>query len=88
MEGVGCETCHGPGEKTSLFKKDNKEYKWADLAKMGAFHPDEKSCATCHNPESPTFKEFDFKEKYGKDTHALSKLKKDHACDHKHAEGK
>lgn len=88
MEGVGCESCHGPGEKTSPFKKENKEYKWADIAKLGAVHPDEKNCASCHNKESPTFKEFDFKEKVGKDTHAIFKLKKDHACDHKHAEGK
>jgi hypothetical protein len=88
MEGVGCESCHGPGEKTSPFKKENKEYKWADIAKLGAFHPDEKSCASCHNKDSPTFKEFDFKEKFGKDTHAIFKMKKDHACDHKHVEGK
>ena len=88
MEGVGCESCHGPGEKSSLLKKDNKEYKWADIAKLGAIHPDEKSCATCHNKESPTFKEFSFKEKFGTDTHAILKLKRDHACDHQHAEGK
>ena len=88
MEGVGCENCHGPGEKYSPFKKDNKEYKWADIAKLGAVHVDDKTCASCHNKDSPTFKEFDFKEKIGKDTHALIKLKKDHACDHKHMEGK
>ena len=88
MEGVGCESCHGPGEKTSAFKKDNKEYKWADIAKLGAVHPDEKSCAACHNKDSPTFQEFNFKEKYGKDTHAILKMKKDHACDHTHTEAK
>jgi len=88
LEGVGCESCHGPGEKTSPYKKENKEYKWADLAKLGAIHPDDNSCRACHNKDSPTFQEFDFKEKYGKDTHAILKLKKDHACDHSHAEGK
>ena len=88
MENVGCESCHGPGEKASAFKKDNKEYKWADIAKMGVVHPDEKTCASCHNKDSPTFKEFDFKEKIGTDTHTIFKLKKDHACDHPHREGK
>jgi formate-dependent nitrite reductase cytochrome c552 subunit len=85
FEGVGCESCHGPGEKTSPFKKENKEYKWADLAKLGAVHPDEKSCAVCHSKESPSFKEFKFEEKVGKDTHEILKLKADHGCDHKHA---
>ena len=88
MEGVGCESCHGPGEKVSPYKKDNKEYKWADIAKLGAVHPDEKNCATCHNKESPSFAEFKFAEKIGKDTHEVLKMKADHACDHKHAEGK
>jgi formate-dependent nitrite reductase cytochrome c552 subunit len=88
MEGVGCESCHGPGEKYSPYKKDTKEYKWADIAKLGAVHPDEKSCATCHNKDSPSFVEFKFAEKIGKDTHEVMKMKADHACDHKHAEGK
>ncbi len=88
LEGVGCESCHGPGEKTSPYKKDNKEYKWADLAKLGAVHPEEKSCATCHSKEGPTYKEFKFAEKIGKDTHEILKLKANHACDHAHAEGK
>jgi len=88
MEGVGCESCHGPGEKYSPYKKDNKEYKWADIAKLGAIHPDEKSCAACHNKDSPSFAEFKFAEKIGKDTHEVLKMKADHACDHKHAEGK
>jgi formate-dependent nitrite reductase cytochrome c552 subunit len=88
MEGVGCESCHGPGEKTSPFKKDNKEYKWADLAKLGAVHPDENNCKSCHNEKSPSYHEFKFAEKIGKDTHEIQKMKADHACDHKHAEGK
>jgi formate-dependent nitrite reductase cytochrome c552 subunit len=88
MEGVGCESCHGPGEKYSPYKKDNKEYKWADIAKLGAVHPEDKNCATCHNKESPSFTEFKFAEKVGKDTHEVMKMKADHACDHKHAEGK
>lgn len=88
FEGVGCEACHGPGEKTSAYKKEHKDYKWADLVKLGAIHTDEKNCATCHNPKSPTFKEFRYDEKIGKDTHEILKLKFDHACDHPHRPGK
>jgi mono/diheme cytochrome c family protein len=84
LEGVGCETCHGPGEKYSPYKKDNKEYKWADLVKLGAVHPDEKTCQTCHSKESPTFQPFNFAEKIGKDTHEVIKLKFNHDCDHPH----
>ncbi len=88
LEGVGCESCHGPGGDTSPFKKDNKDYKWADIAKMGAIHPDEKTCVSCHNKKSPSFREFIFADKIGKDTHDLLKLKRDHGCDHQHREGK
>jgi hypothetical protein len=84
LEGVGCESCHGPGSLASPYKKDNKEYKWADLVKLGAVHPDEKNCAGCHHKGSPTFKEFKFAEQIGKDTHDILKLKADHACDHPH----
>ena len=84
MEGVGCESCHGPGEKYSPYKKDNKEYKWAELVKLGASHTDAKNCATCHNEKSPTFVKFDFAEKVGKDTHEVPKLKYNHDCDHPH----
>jgi formate-dependent nitrite reductase cytochrome c552 subunit len=87
-EGVGCEVCHGPGDQSSAYKKDHKDYRWADVAKLGLVHPDEKVCATCHNPQSPSYKEFKFAEKIGKDTHQVFKLKADHGCDHPHADGK
>ena len=88
MEGVGCESCHGPGGKTSAYKKDHKEYKWAEIAKLGAVHADLRTCVPCHNRESPTYREFKFKEVVGKDTHKVSELKYDHECDHKHLEVK
>jgi hypothetical protein len=84
LEGVGCEACHGPGEKYSPYKKDNKEYKWAELVKLGAVHADEKNCKNCHNDKSPTFVPFNFAEKIGKDTHEVPKLKFNHDCDHPH----
>lgn len=58
-EGVSCESCHGPGEKYKAMNvmKDKK------LAmENGLIIPDEKTCKGCHNPESPTYKEFKFEE--------------------------
>ena len=44
-EGVGCESCHGPG---SLYKKSKvmKDQKAALAA--GMIIPDKKTCKTCH----------------------------------------
>ena len=65
---VGCEACHGPGEKYVKFKTDelekNKEAKFTSeqLAPMGLVKPDEKTCQGCHNADSPTKEEFKFAE--------------------------
>jgi hypothetical protein len=55
-EGVGCESCHGPAaEWKAIHLKD------VDKAMtLGMIAPDENLCRGCHNPESPTFKGFDF----------------------------
>ena len=56
-DGVGCESCHGPGGdywKISIMKDRN-----ASIA-AGLVIPDETTCVSCHNDESPTFKGFDF----------------------------
>ena len=57
-EGVSCETCHGAGSayKSSTTMKDH-----AKSMAAGLIMPDEKLCKKCHNPESPNYKEFDFK---------------------------
>jgi len=58
-EGVSCEGCHGPGEKY----KDMKVMKDKKLSMAnGLVIPDEKTCKGCHNPESPSYKEFKFAE--------------------------
>ncbi|MBT3241792.1 MAG: cytochrome C554 [Bacteroidetes bacterium] len=58
-EGIGCESCHGPGsayKSMSVMKSREKS-----VAK-GLIIPDEKLCKTCHNEESPDFKGFNYEE--------------------------
>jgi hypothetical protein len=65
-EGVGCESCHGPG---SMYKGASV-MKNRDLAlTKGMIIPDEALCKTCHNSESPTFKGFNFAEMSAKIAH-------------------
>ena len=55
-EGVSCESCHGPAaEWKAIHIKDV-----ARAMTLGMIKPDEDLCRGCHNPESPTFKGFDF----------------------------
>jgi hypothetical protein len=54
MEGVQCESCHGPGSLTSAYKKDHEDYQKAELLKLGMINADEANCKTCHNEKSPT----------------------------------
>lgn len=79
---VTCEACHGPGSLFSVLKKDNKEFKREEIAKLGANSPLEaKHCTNCHNDKSPTFKDktFDFeKEKKSDKMHKHQKLKYPH----------
>lgn len=65
-EGVSCESCHGPGSayKTLTVMKSRE----ASIAK-GLIIPDEKLCKKCHNPESPTFKGFNYAEMLKKVAH-------------------
>jgi nitrate/TMAO reductase-like tetraheme cytochrome c subunit len=70
-EGVGCESCHGPG---SLYMKmdvmkDKAKAKAAGLV----MNKDAKTCEKCHNKKSPTFKSFKFNEAWGKIAHEAKK---------------
>jgi hypothetical protein len=63
-DGVGCESCHGAGG--DYYKmKTMKGLSAGEIepASVGLLMPDEKVCVTCHNEESPTYKEFVFKER-------------------------
>ena len=72
-EGVSCESCHGPGSlyKVATIMKDQK----AAIAK-GLVMPTEATCKKCHNPESPNFKGFNFKEYAAKIAHNDPTIKK------------
>ncbi len=62
-DGVQCETCHGAGgDYLSLSVMKDK----AKAVAAGLVIPTKETCIKCHNPESPSYKEFDF-DKYSKE---------------------
>jgi nitrate/TMAO reductase-like tetraheme cytochrome c subunit len=71
-DGVTCEACHGPA---SLWgnKKDTHAGHIDIAMKLGMVKPDEKTCRGCHNEESPSYKEFDFKKSWAKIAHSRPK---------------
>jgi len=71
-DGVQCETCHGAGsEYKAMTVMKNKE----EAVKKGLMVPKdtEKFCKTCHNPESPSYKEFKFNDMWKKIVHTTPK---------------
>jgi hypothetical protein len=69
-EGVGCESCHGPGGdymKLSIMKDREKS------VAAGLVVPTEELCVSCHNEESPTYVKFVYKEKVAKIAHPRPK---------------
>jgi hypothetical protein len=67
-EGVQCEGCHGPG---SAYKSKKVMQDREAAIKSGMIVPDEKTCTTCHNEKSPTFKGFDFATYWEKIAHPV-----------------
>jgi len=74
-DGVQCETCHGAGsayKPLKIMRSREESVKnglivWKDKAEIKA------SCVKCHNPESPTYKEFKFDEAWSKIAHPVPK---------------
>jgi len=62
-EGVTCESCHGPGK--DYMKKSVMENR-KDAIAGGMTYPATKSCAQCHNEQSPTWKADRYTTKDGK----------------------
>lgn len=58
-EGISCEACHGAGSdyKAMSIMKDRTK-----AVAAGLIVPTEKTCVTCHNEKSPTYKPFKFAE--------------------------
>jgi hypothetical protein len=65
-EGVGCESCHGPG---AVYKKKSIMADREQALAAGLVIPTEETCVTCHNEKSPTFTGFVFDEMVAKIAH-------------------
>ena len=71
-DGVSCESCHGAGADYWTKKvMEDVSKGTVDGASVGLITPTEEMCKTCHNPESPTFKEFNFDEMYKAVSHPI-----------------
>lgn len=83
LANVGCEMCHGAGgtyTQDGYMTLKNKEYKRADLVKVGLNDPiDEVTCIQCHNEDVPIPDyTFDFATKKAEGTHESTPLKYNH----------
>lgn len=71
-DGVSCESCHGAGADYWTKKVMEDAAKGAiDGATVGLVTPTEAVCKTCHNAESPTFKEFKFDDMFKLVSHPI-----------------
>ena len=73
-EGVSCEACHGPGSEYKSMKVMKAitagTTKGADV---GLIEPTKEVCVKCHNPKSPTYKEFVYEEAIKAIAHPIPK---------------
>lgn len=68
-EGVGCESCHGPGSdyKPGSVMKDPQKARAAGLV----MERTAEACTRCHNETSPTYKAFDFEQRWAQIAHPV-----------------
>ena len=71
QDGVQCESCHGAGSdyKAIPVMKDKAK---AVAAGLMIAKDDPKLCTKCHNSQSPTYKEFKYKEAWEKINHPIA----------------
>ena len=69
-DGVQCETCHGPGSEYKS-KKVMKNRELAIEKGLIIYEKAEELCIKCHNEESPSFKEFNFEERWAEIKHSI-----------------
>ncbi|MEW6507959.1 MAG: cytochrome c family protein [Bacteroidota bacterium] len=74
-DGVQCETCHGPGSAYKALKimKSREESVKNGLVVWKNEDEIKADCVKCHNPESPTYKEFNFEKTWAKIKHPVPK---------------
>ena len=72
-DGVQCETCHGAGSeyKSKKTMQDHAKSVAGGMTEYADEAAIEAQCKTCHNEESPTYKEFDFKKMWAKIAHPV-----------------
>jgi hypothetical protein len=77
-EGVGCESCHGPGSdyKSSKVMKDPEAARAAGLIAVKTA----EGCTQCHNEESPTFLGFDFEQRWAEIAHPVPSGEEDQSA--------
>ncbi len=77
-KGVQCESCHGAGSdyaKNSVMKDRNKSVAKGLKLYDGDKEKIKAMCVTCHNPENPTHKGFDFDKYWAKIQHPIPNKK-------------
>jgi cytochrome c1 len=79
LEGVGCESCHGPGsayvDLHKEIKKSKRMYKVEEMYAAGMTKIGEATCVRCHNEESPTYQPFDYEKQKDEGSHEFIPLK-------------
>jgi hypothetical protein len=72
-EGVQCETCHYAGSeyKSKKIMEDHAKSVAAGMKDYTEAGSIEAQCVSCHNEESPTYKPFNFEEKWAKIKHPV-----------------
>lgn len=82
LEGVGCESCHGPGEKYVNAHKNvqekQREYEFAEFMEAGQYQLDTSVCVACHVSTAPCIAPgsiFDFSKRREEGTHKHYELR-------------